>query len=578
MINTGVLTEAMDIFLLGHSMKGSSTTILSEPMKKWLLEHHVERCLIFTTTNVDSAPLVHEIKSVSTSESLQVETHPLHMIDTTNANSPEDLNRLPWMNLNEIIKQIDLVNETVVFCGRSSSMFDHLLWLGAQCFRNVSVLNIDTTEPALDLCLDNIGGEISPQAISGLLTLHIDDIKSGRTDTENIGFSDAERLGNIPGAGLVKGVNNALGPYVSRNMVGKTDVAEDSVTYNLLPHGLGAACRTWMENRTILETHLKSLNIVFGRLPSVQSARKGGKYRSFDEFFNFMSPLQPVDGYIAVVQRHDSTIEGHHVLTLNEALERFVDTDIIGDLRHCKMVLHRRQEEDAIEALDHLIVINPVASPDFHMKFVLKLLTACVSFEEEYGMRIWEIDITQVMIELRSALSFLSFVCNLSTTYIVKNVGQGGGASGLRRRDLALQVPNTMAFQAFSQLSEGHGNNKGAANLLISLFLCEQMMVEPSDEFDIDPFDEPPEAQSNQTPGLTQKEIQNFIEGLATELNLNEGLSNINRTIRQYLLVEQGLIRKFDPPQKGKTTYSLTHLGRFVAVQLERIRKEGAGN
>ena len=74
MINTDVLTEAMDIFLLGHSMKGSSTTILSEPMKKWLLEHHVERCLIFTTTNVDSAPLVHEIKSVCTSESLQVET------------------------------------------------------------------------------------------------------------------------------------------------------------------------------------------------------------------------------------------------------------------------------------------------------------------------------------------------------------------------------------------------------------------------------------------------------------------------------------------------------------------------
>ena len=171
-------------------------------------------------------------------------------------------------------------------------------------------------------------------------------------------------------------------------------------------------------NRTILETHVKSLNIVFGRLPSVQSAGKSGKYRSFDEFFNFMSPLQPVDGYIAVVQRHEPTIEGHHVLTLGEALEKFVDTDIIGDLRHCNMVLHRRQEEDAIEALDHLIVINPVATPDFHMKFVLKLLTACVSFEEEYGMRIWEIDITQLMIPLRSKGYLIPFICLQSVDHL----------------------------------------------------------------------------------------------------------------------------------------------------------------
>lgn len=557
-------------------MKDPSTTILSEPMKKWLLDHHVEHCVIFTTTNIDPTPLVLEIKSASANESLQVDTHPLHMIDTTNANSPEDLNRLPWMNLHEIIKRIDMVNETVVFCGRGTSVFDHLLWLSAQCFGNVSVLNVDTTEPALDLCLDTIGGEISPQAISGLLTLHIEDFKNARTDTENIGYSDAERLGNIPGAGLVKGVKNALGPFISRNMVGKTDVSEGSVTYNLLPQGLGAACRTWMENRTSPETNGKSLNIVFGRLPSVQSVNKGGKYRSFDEFFNFMSPLQPVDGFIAVVQRHDPNIEGHHVLTLDEALETFVDTDIIGDLRHCKMVLQRRQEEDAIEASDHLIVINPISTPDFHMQFVLKLLAACVSFEEEYGMRIWDIDITQVMTELRSAVSFLSFVCNLSTTYIVKNEGRGDRTSGLRRRDLAVLVPNTMAFQAFSQLNEGHGNNKGEANLLIALFLCEQMMVKPSDEFDIDPFDEPQEAHSNQTPGWTLGEINKFIRGHVTELNLSEGNKNIHRTIRH--LDEQDLIRKFDPPKKGKTTYSLTHLGRFVAVQLERIRNEGAGN
>ena len=98
-----------------------------------------------------------------------------------------------------------------------------------------------------------------------------------------------------------------------------------------------------------------------------------------------MSPLQPVDGLLAVVQRHDEDIQGHHVLTLDEAIERFEDTNLIGDLKHCKTVLGRRAKEDRFQTSDHLVIINPVATPTLHMEVVMAMLTACLKFERQHG-------------------------------------------------------------------------------------------------------------------------------------------------------------------------------------------------
>ena len=75
---------------------------------------------------------------------------------------------------------------------------------------------MDTAEPPLKLFHENIGGEVSPRSIAAMLSCHLEDILDGREDTENIGFSDAARLGNVVDAGQVSGIQAALSPHVSR--------------------------------------------------------------------------------------------------------------------------------------------------------------------------------------------------------------------------------------------------------------------------------------------------------------------------------------------------------------------------
>ena len=213
----------MDVFLFAHGTDRGANSVFSPKMTQWLKSNNIHRCVVYMANEIDTKPLLNELIEHSNLNGDAIEVRQLQLINTSNATSPRDLNRLPWAVLNEMVKQIDLSNETVVFCGRGNALFDHLLWLASQCFQNVSLRNIETTDFALDLCLKDIGGDISPQAISGLLDLHIKDIMDQRDDGENIGYSDAERLGNIPGAGLVKGINKSLGPFLEHKMVGKTE-------------------------------------------------------------------------------------------------------------------------------------------------------------------------------------------------------------------------------------------------------------------------------------------------------------------------------------------------------------------
>ena len=571
----------MDIFLFGHGAMGGAPTILSKPMQEWLAHTEVERCIIFTTTSHDMQPLIDEIKALDQTNEMHIDTYPLQPLNTSEANSPRDVQAQPWNVLRELVKQIDDAHETTLLCGRNNALYDHLLWLVAQCLPKTTLLNIDSAEPPLDLCLEELGGDVSPQTIAGMLTCHLEDMLNGRKDSGNIGFSDAARLANISGAGQISGINNALTPYISRSMVGRTEVTEGSVTYNLLPKGLGEACNQWMRIRPEVDTHSKSLNIVFGRLPHVSTPNHRGEYTSFNPFFDFMSPLQPVDGLLAVVQLHDEEIQGSRVLTLEEAIEAFKDEKLIGDLKHCKTLLDRRSSLDRFQTGKHLVVINPEASPKFHMKLVMALLAACVDFEREHGKRTWAVDITEPLAPIRSAISFFSFVFKTTTTYIMKDIGQGDEESKLRRRDLALPVPNAMAFSAMSQITQGHGNNKGASNMLIALLLSEVKKTGPPSIDDFDPFD----TTVSLVPtlhGLEKKEIQFFVEEeLASELQLGPGvIEQFDRTIREYLLIEQGLIEAWRPPKAAntKTRYSLTFLGTFVAEQLLRIRENEVGN
>jgi len=79
-----------------------------------------------------------------------------------------------------------------------------------------------------------------------------------------------------------------------------------------------------------------------------------------------------------------------------------------------------------------------------------------------------------------------------------------------------------------------------------------------------------------------KKEILFFVdEELASHLDLSAGvLEQFDRTVRDYMLIEQGLIHVERPLKKAAThsRYSLTFLGKFVAEQLLRIREREVGN
>ena len=560
----------MDIFLFGHGPREGETTVLSEPMQHWLANTEVVRCVIFTVNEIDLTLLINEIKSSSKSAELHIESCPIKPISTATATSPSDLFGQPWEALNIMVKQVDTSHQSTFFGGRGSALYDHLLWLTAQCFQEATHMNIDSAQPSLALADENVGGEKSNQAMAGLLHFHLEDLLKGRDDDENTGFSDAARLVNYSGAGLLAGIHKALEPCLKKNMIGRTEVTEGSVTYNLLPEGLTKAAQAWWENKNKPHDFEKTLNIVFGRLPHVQSSDDDGNKYAFEEFFRFMYPLQPVDGLMTVVQRIDDNIEGTHILTLNEAIERFADSHFIGDLLHCKMVLDRRTQENRTQTSQHLVVLNPVATPDFHQEFILALLQACLMFEQKHGLRNWMIDITKPLASLRSAVSTFSFLFNSPTSYIIKDGESVGKVSPVSIKHMSLRVPNRSAYGVLGQQRDAHGNNTGEANFLITMMLMEDLKTQPTGLLGFNPM--VPETKPSGK-GLTFDEVKNFARELVSEINLAEGISNSTRTTNP--LVTRGLVEKVE----GKpATFQLTYTGRFVATQLHHLRISEGGN
>ena len=560
----------MDIFLFGHGPRKGDAQVLSEPMQRWLANTEVVRCIIFTVNETDLSLLVNEIKSSSKSAELHIEFCPIQPISTETATSPSDLFGQPWEALNIMVKQVAASHQSTFFGGRGSALYDHLLWLTAQCFEKATHMNIDSAQPSLAFADENVGGEKSNQAMAGLLHFHLEDLIRGRDDDENTGFSDAARLVNYSGAGLLAGIHKALEPCLKKNMIGRTEVTEGSVTYNLLPDGLTKAAQAWWENKNKPNDFEKTLNIVFGRLPRVQSSDNHGNKYAFEEFFRFMYPLQPVDGLMTVVQRIDDDIEGTHILTLNEAIERFADSHFIGDLLHCKMVLDRRTQENRTQTSQHLVVLNPVATPDFHQEFILALLQTCLVFEQKHGLRNWMIDITKPMASLRSAVSTFSFLFNSPTSYIIKDDESVGKVSPLRVKHMAMRVPNRSAYGVLGQQRDAHGNNTGEANFLITMMLMEDLKIQPAGLLGFNPM--VPETKPSGT-GLTFNEVKNFARELVSEINLAKGISNSTRTTDP--LVTRGLVEKVE----GKpATFQLTYAGRFVATQLHHLRISEGGN
>ena len=201
-------------------------------------------------------------------------------------------------------------------------------------------------------------------------------------------------------------------------------------------------------------SELPNLTIAFGRLPHIQS-KKGDQQVEFD-FFSYLNPLQPMDGLLVVLQRHDDSIPGSYIMTLEQALKGFNQKentgfdDYHGDLIHAYNTIDTRTKEYDIDTDQHLVVINPKPNLEFQMNLFLHLIARCNEFEKKLGPRIWDVDLTMPLNAIRSAVSFFSYFSHSAPTYVLKP-RISGGEEKIPRRSLVLSLPNRIAQEAVQE-------------------------------------------------------------------------------------------------------------------------------
>lgn len=277
-------------------------------------------------------------------------------------------------------------------------------------------------------------------------------------------------------------------------------------------------------------------------------------------FFNLIAPLQPVDGLICVLQHHDSSIEGTHIMTLSQACEDFEDSSIIGNLRHVQQSLEHRCTEYSILFKDHVVIINPKPNSTTTLQFTTQLLAALSEFENLHGGHRLRIDMTGPLTQIRTAASMLGLNLHARMTYTIKPNSKHS------RRHYSLNLPGMEAYEAFQQVTKVNKNNQYDVKMLKVMMAYESQTVEAvADEFDF--FGDVVGKQDPPTLPELQTFANNHIENDEDKIPKQQG----NRVIKR--LRSRGLVAVTILPDKAKTRYELTDIGHFVATQLMHLDK-----
>lgn len=541
----------MDLIMMTHPLIDGHEHVLSSDCRKWITDHSVKRIVLMNVKNKTNPVLNSELKELAPGSELEILELP--RIGLQDQKTPSELNGLPWQILTQICRQIRPDRDTTIFLGRGAAIYDHVLWLTGQCYPGVKALHIDSCQPVLSTRNIRNHARIEETILPALLTSFLDDIKNKRIDVENYGYTDKERFMGLMNATVLKGVAPALKEMVDEGGVEKYTYGTD-VTYRLTPKALQDAVSTYYSQKPEKEADLPNLTIAFGRLPRIQSRSKRDQVEEF-QFFSYLTPLQPMDGLLVVLQRLDDSIPESSIMTLEDALIRFEGSDFIGDLRHAYAVIDRRTKEYDIDVAQHLVVINPKPDPQFQMDMFLRLLAYCEEFENIHGTRQWDIDLTMPLNRIRSAVSFFSYATHTPPTYVLKSKED---SVIIPRRSLVLSLPNRIAKDAFEQQMNPHGNNKGDPNCLMGLYLWE--LENTNDDDDIFAILDDQHS-NNASIGIEPKNLKKKLE----EYGLQKGNSHVHRVLGR--LVQARLVS-----QKGSGFY-LTDLGRFVAEQIHNIRQ-----
>lgn len=554
----------MDIVITGFGTKGQVNEVLNDALMEWFNQNEINRCILFLPDEKDYT-VVQGLLQAKFGKNLEVIQLPT--IQTSELTSSNDLRNISWNLLEELKKHIDTTVETTIFLGRGSALHDHLLWFISQCYERVHALNIDSLNPILELDLMHNPGEIATNSFAALFQKFIVDMNGGFYTFKESGLADANWISSLPNSAIPTGVQSTFRNYIDDEMIEKIEIEKSSVVYRIKPNGLDLAMRSYFDSKSrLIESKSAGLTICFGRIPHIQSQDSSGQ-KIVQDFFKMISPLHPIEGLLTIFQRHDDSIEGSHILSLEDAIEQFKDSNFIGDLRYLQNSLYRKGNEEYIDMANHLILLNPNTSIEFQFEFVIRLTKECLAFEERYGPKQWKIDLTGPLIEVRSAASFFSIVSRSQPTWLLRPGKNADEPYFFRKKEYVLQLPNRILFETMSHYSNLHGSQKGEPNCLVLLMLYEDSMkdVEMDDLFDFS-------NKSSNIRGASKEDLLKFQEQLSTPYDLKGGTSNLYRTFDS--LSNQGLVRIL-PGSQGKKSFhfELTDEGYFIARRLREIKE-----
>ena len=550
----------MHTFLTAFHPRGDETNALSDECKTWLTNSKTEKLFIFQADSKDYASFFEETEAClgEGCDIVKVVLKPL----TTNFETPNEIQELAWANLNTITSYMDANTPKTVFLGRGSGLHEHLMWIAAKCRNGTNIAHFDEIDGTFDAASapvidENKKGFIT---LAALLEDHVEDIIHSRF--EDAGWSHAHRLGGRPGGPIESGVRKALGPAIEKGLVELLDVDKGkTVAYKLTPNGIESAVLAYFRERQISDQPQREVLISFARLPIIQNTNEERKVKPFS-FFNLIAPLQPVDGLICILQRHDDSIEGTHILTLDRACEEFKNSHFIGDLMHARQSLEHRCSEDSIRTAEHLVVINPRLGRLNKLEFIAELLAILNQYETKHGPHRINIDITSPLKEIRTAVSMVGLNSHSRMVYTVKPIVDGrtpGSTTDSKhaKRHHCINLPGMEAFNAFQKATNVNKNNQYDVEMLkIILNNTRQLTNDDSDDFDF--FGEV--ATDIEPPTLP--ELVGMSKGTIPK---EQGNRVINR------LRSRGLVAVILLQDKAKTRYELTDIGFFVASQLVHL-------
>jgi hypothetical protein len=535
---------------VGHAM--------SEECRDWLRNSNTEKLVIFLPDSRDYSQFFEETK-LCLSKTCQLTTVMLKPLGSE-FESPDEIQALAWDNLNTITSQMDAEAPKTIFLGRGPALHDHLMWLAAKCRDGVKTIHFDdvnvTETEAIPPSIDE--NKMGFTTMAGLLENHVEDIVKQRA--ENVGWSHAHRLAGRPGGALESGIRKALAPAISSRMVELLEVdGGKTVSYKIAPQGIEAAILAYSKARELSEEPQREVLMSFVRLPRIQRQNEEEQIMPFS-FFNMIAPLQPVDGLICVLQHHEDSIDGTHIMTLNQACEKFEDSLIIGNLRHVRQSLEHRCIEDSILFSNHVVVINPKPNTATCLGFTTQLLAALNEFEKMHGGHRLRIDMTGPLTQIRSSASMLGLNMHARMTYTIKPDSKHS------KKHHSINLPGMEAYQAFQQVSKVNKNNQYDVKMLKILWAYEHQTIESEhDVFDF--FEDVTHEQEPPTlPELLKFATENTPEG-ADRIPKEQG----NRVIKRLRL--RGLVAVTVLRDKAKTRYELTDIGHFVASQLVHLQE-----